>query len=57
MSLNEIRTHHDMIVLHDKIAQLLTSYENPESTSIPVTEADLYSILVYAQNYLAKRIN
>ena len=57
MSLNEIRTHHDLIVLHDKISTLLTDYENPEDTAEPVTEEDLYDMLVYAQNYLAKMIN
>lgn len=57
MSLNEIRTHHDLVVLHDKIATLLTDYEHPEDTAIPVKETDLYDMLVFAQNYLAKLIN
>ena len=56
MSLNEIRTHHDMLMLHDKIATLLTEYEHPEDTVEPVTEEDLYDMLVYAQNYLANII-
>ena len=57
MSLNEIRTHHDMVVLHDEIAALLTDYENPGDASETITEEDLYDMLVYAQNYLAQLIN
>ena len=57
MSLNEIRMHHDMIVVYDKISRILTDYENPKNTNTVVTEADLYNALVDAQNYLAKRMN
>lgn len=36
--------------LYDKLCRILTDYEMPEDCQDPVTEADLYDLLVEIQN-------
>lgn len=36
--------------LYDKLCRILTDYEMPEDGQDPVTEADLYDLLVEIQN-------